>query len=236
MTPDEWLVCADPLAMLDVLFPLHGSGSMAEQPRKLRLYYCALARLIWPVLPGPHRTTIEAAERLADDGADTGNEIAPVRELARRMHRFDGDPDDLDEWRRGLLDAGFVLTEPVRPPRWTDEQWRNYTILVGLPLESIVPNARWIPKAIHRADLVRDAFLHRDVRIHFDPGWRTASAVALAQSMYRSRDFAAMSALGDVLEESGCDHCVVLDHCRNPYSPHARGCWIVDELIADVPE
>ena len=236
MTPDDWTVSADPLAMLDVRFPVHGSGSMAEQPRKLRLYYCALARLIWPVLPGPHRATIEAAERLAEEGPGIWQAIAPVRDLAQRMHRFDGDADDLDEWRRGLRDAGFTLSEPARPPRWTGEQWRHYTILVGLPLEAIVPNARWIPKAIHRADLVRDSFLHPNMHVSFDPSWRSASAVALARSMYRSRDFAAMPALADVLEESGCDHCDVLDHCRNPYAPHARGCWVVDELIDGVPE
>lgn len=235
MTPDDWLVTADPLAMLDVLLPQHGSGSMADQSRKLRLYFCALARLAWPVLPGPHRATVEMAERYAEGGSSVEPQIASVRELARRMHRFDGDPDDLEEWRRGLRDCGLMLNEPPRPPRWTAEQWRNYTILVGLPLEPFEPNVRWIPRSIHRADLIRDAFLHPGVRVMFDPAWRTSSSVALARTMYRSREFAAMSALADELEESGCDHCAVLDHCRNPNLSHARGCWVVDELLAGDP-
>jgi hypothetical protein len=236
MTPDEWLVTADPLAMLDVLLPQHGSGSMADQSRKLRLYFCALARLVWPMLPGPHRATVETAEQFADGGTECGPLIASVRELARRMHRCDGDPEDLDEWRRGLCECGLTLSEPSRPPRWTREQWRNYTILVGLPLEPFEPNFRWIPRSIHRADLIRDAFLPPGFLVTFNPAWRTPPAVALARSMYRSRDFAAMAALADILEESGCDHGPILDHCRNPFALHARGCWVVDELLAGDPE
>jgi hypothetical protein len=63
--------------------------------------------------------------------------------------------------------------------------------------------------------------------VTFDPAWRTATATALAKTMYDGRDFAAMPILADALEEAGCDNSDVLAHCRGP-GPHVRGCWVVD--------
>lgn len=58
------------------------------------------------------------------------------------------------------------------------------------------------------------------------PEWRTAAAVALAESMYRARDFAAMPILADALQDAGCYNEDILNHCREP-GPHVRGCWVV---------
>jgi hypothetical protein len=64
----------------------------------------------------------------------------------------------------------------------------------------------------------------------FDPSWRTSTALALASSMYESRDFAGMPVLADALEEAGCESADVLAHCRGP-GPHVRGCWVVDLVL-----
>jgi hypothetical protein len=231
MNPVDWFNSADAIALLNVLFPMHGSGSMAEQPRKLRLYYCNLARLVWPVLPGPHRAIIETAERYADTGRDDKQMIMSIREIARDMHNCDGPADALDEWRQRLHQCGCVITEPDRTPRWNREEWNGYSVLVSYPLEPIVPNPGAIPRSIHRADLVHDAFLCPGLPISFDTSWRSPSAVSLADGMYETRDFAAMPALADVLEESGCQQELILDHCRDAKNLHARGCWVVDLIL-----
>ena len=48
--------------------------------------------------------------------------------------------------------------------------------------------------------------------------------------MYESRDFTAMPILADALQDAGCEHAEILDHCRGP-GPHVRGCWVVDHVL-----
>jgi hypothetical protein len=64
----------------------------------------------------------------------------------------------------------------------------------------------------------------------FAPEWRTDTAVALARTMYESRDFSAMPLLADALQDAGCDTEDVLNHCREP-GEHMRGCWVVDAVL-----
>ena len=65
----------------------------------------------------------------------------------------------------------------------------------------------------------------------FDPSWLTETAVTLATGIYADRAFDRLPILADALEEAGCDHPDVLTHCRQP-GPHARGCWVVDGVLA----
>jgi hypothetical protein len=79
--------------------------------------------------------------------------------------------------------------------------------------------------------LLRDVVGNPFRPVSFDPAWRTSTAVALAQQMYDSRDFAIMPILGDALEDAGCDNHDILAHCRNPQGTHVRGCWVVDLVL-----
>lgn len=232
MTREDWDRSADPFALLDVHFPVHGSGSTPEQPRKLRLYFCALARLRWGRLPGPFRATIEVAERAADEVEFSRS--APAVEayrISQDFLGFDGDEDELTNWARRLREADVAV--PARGPRpaWTPEEWKDTAVLVGLPLWPNTPNFRWVPRRLHRADLARDVFEYPYELVRFDAAWRTAEAVALGRQMYHSRDFGAMPVLGDRLEEAGCDDPAVLAHCRDLNASHARGCWLLDRLL-----
>ena len=78
--------------------------------------------------------------------------------------------------------------------------------------------------------LLRDIFGNPFRPVAFSPEWRTSTAVALAQQMYDSRDFALMPILGDALEDAGCDSGDILAHCRGA-ELHVRGCWIVDLVL-----
>ena len=64
----------------------------------------------------------------------------------------------------------------------------------------------------------------------YDPSWRSAAVVGLAEAVYADRGFDRLPVLADALEEAGCDHPDVLAHCRGG-GPHARGCWVVDGIL-----
>jgi hypothetical protein len=66
--------------------------------------------------------------------------------------------------------------------------------------------------------------------VTFDRRWRSADAVGIARGIYEDRAFDRLPILADALEDAGCDHKNVLDHCRKP-GPHARGCWVVDLVL-----
>ena len=89
---------------------------------------------------------------------------------------------------------------------------------------------RSIPKEMHSVPLIRDIFGNPFQPVAFDPSWRTSTAVAIASTMYDSRDFAAMPLLADAFEDAGCNHADILDHCRGT-GPHVRGCWVVDLVL-----
>ncbi len=80
------------------------------------------------------------------------------------------------------------------------------------------------------SSIVRDIFGNPFRPVAFSPEWRTSTAIAVAQQMYKSRDFSAMPILADALQDAGCDSGDVLAHCRGP-GPHVRGCWVVDLVL-----
>jgi hypothetical protein len=63
-----------------------------------------------------------------------------------------------------------------------------------------------------------------------DPSWLTSDVVALAEGIYQDRAFDRMPILADALQDAGCEHEDVLNHCRQP-GEHVRGCWVVDLLL-----
>ena len=79
--------------------------------------------------------------------------------------------------------------------------------------------------------LARDIFGNPFRPVAFDPAWRTDTAVSLARVMYDTRDFAAMPILAHALQDAGCEHADILDHCRDPDGTHVRGCWVVDLVL-----
>jgi hypothetical protein len=66
--------------------------------------------------------------------------------------------------------------------------------------------------------------------VEFFPEWRTDTVIAIARTMYASRDFSGMPILADALQDAGCDSEDILTHCRGG-GPHVRGCWVVDLVL-----
>jgi hypothetical protein len=67
--------------------------------------------------------------------------------------------------------------------------------------------------------------------VPFDPQWFTSDVLVLARGIYEERAFDRMPILADALQDAGCTDEDVLNHCRDPNTPHARGCWVVDLIL-----
>jgi len=82
-----------------------------------------------------------------------------------------------------------------------------------------------------QAALIRDVFGNPFRPVALDPAWRTATVTSLAEAIYAERAFDRLPILADALEDAGCTNADILDHCRGP-GVHARGCWVVDLVLA----
>jgi len=66
--------------------------------------------------------------------------------------------------------------------------------------------------------------------VSIDPEWLTSTVAALAQGIYADNAFDRLPFLADALQDAGCDHSDILNHCREP-NTHGRGCWVVGALL-----
>jgi len=80
------------------------------------------------------------------------------------------------------------------------------------------------------AAVTHDLLPNPFVPVAWNPEWLSSTVRDLAAHIYDSRDFGAMPILTDALQDSGCDHQLVQEHCRGT-KPHARGCWVVDAIL-----
>jgi hypothetical protein len=84
------------------------------------------------------------------------------------------------------------------------------------------------------ADILRDLFGNPFRPVAVDPSWlawQDGTVRALAQNIYDEQVFADLPVLADALEEAGCQHRPILEHCRRP-ARHVRGCWVLDLLLS----
>jgi hypothetical protein len=82
-----------------------------------------------------------------------------------------------------------------------------------------------------QAAILRDIFGNPFRHNSFDPAWVTPQVKALVQRIYDDSAFDRLPHVADALEKAGCDNGELLAHCRGP-GPHAKGCWVVDLLLA----
>ena len=217
MTEAEWLTATDPTAMLEFL-----KGKASD--RKLRLFACACCRVVmWESFTHERsRRAVEVAERYAD-GLEDDATLERAHSMAydalasyqhqhhyRRMVNRDG--LTRIEWRLHLAAESAHLHRPF---------------LVGrLGALRHDPDSTVVAPA-----LVRDVFgVSPATPLPLDPRWQTETVVALATGIYADRAFDRMPILADALEEAGCDHTDILNHCRGD-GPHVRGCWVLDLVL-----
>jgi hypothetical protein len=202
MTEEEWANATNVFGLIDKLKVLLGESRSGR--RKTRLLACAALRHYWQHwwVTSPDVRELGIAD-IAERHAD-----GLITESALRFAQKLGVCApvtwvyDLDPWRAA---AGAISCAIQVPGSDLDH-------LSGLRL-------------------LRDIFRNPFRPVAFDPDWRTSTAVALAQQMYDTRDFAAMPILADALQDAGCESPDILDHCRDPRGVHVRGCFVVDLIL-----
>jgi hypothetical protein len=215
MSEETWHESGDVRAMFNV-------AAYRLDERKRRLFAGACCRRVWELLPDIRsRRAVEAIEQFAD-GHFTREQLTSAAADAWTARR--------DAPSEASRTAGLAIRYAAAPDATFGREEtaaRDAAYAVG---EARGLEARESERAVQAALLrcIAGPLLFRPVT--FAPGWRTSAAVALAASMYESRDFAHMPVLADALEEAGCDAADVLGHCRGP-GPHVRGCWVVDLVL-----
>jgi hypothetical protein len=234
MTEEEWLAAADVKAMVSL-------PAVASNLRKLRLFGVACAR---ELLIGLDSTPVhapwnksprllkglDAAERYADGRIKPAtlrrwfNEVYRVVQTRVPLYPERGAPDP--QWLASVA-AQYTTFDTNIHVAWAGA----IEIILSRPEHHY---GTW-GSGLHErlSGLVHDIFGNPFRPVTFDPDWQTSTVVALARQMYDSRDFSPIPILADALQDAGCDHADILDHCRG-LGPHVRGCWVVDLVLGKV--
>jgi hypothetical protein len=212
LTAADWPTCADPNRLL-----AHVAGTVSD--RKLRLLTVAAARLVWDAITPEMREAMEMAEGLAD-GLATAEELQWYRD---RLYPYmiGNSPPAARRWRLGGPDAATFLL--------------MFATTYRADMIRRLPNGgAWMSGSAAFADrvapLVRDIVGDPFLPATFDPAWRTADVIGIAEAAYEGRAFDRLPILADALQDAGCQDAATLSHCRSG-SPHHRGCWAVDLIL-----
>jgi len=82
-----------------------------------------------------------------------------------------------------------------------------------------------------RRGMAVDIFGNPFCPVAVDPSWLTSTVLALARGIYNEKAFDRMPILADALQDAGCEHDDILNHCRDEKQVHVRGCWVVDHVL-----
>jgi hypothetical protein len=221
MTEAEWMVCSNPLQMMEHVRDNVRVGR--AEGRKDYLLAVGSFRLVWPALEEVWiRRAVDWAEEFADDTDDPNlwgrlrDEIEAKWAGAKQAY--------YDTYRISGRDVYRDLA-PAEIAHWLIQKLPR--VATGC---AFAPSASGPPSHPQGPLLIRDIFGNPFRPATFSPAWRTDTAVSLARQMYESRDFSAMPILADALQDAGCDNDDILNHCQNG-GPHVRGCWVVDLLL-----
>src|SRR5262249_6272468 len=81
-----------------------------------------------------------------------------------------------------------------------------------------------------QCELLRDIFGNPFRPVEFKVFWaQNRNVVDLARSIYEERRFDELPLLAEALVKAGCDHEVILAHCRER-GKHVRGCGVIDAI------
>jgi len=223
MTEAEWLASHKPFWMLNYL-----RGRVSD--RKMRLFACACCRRIWHLLKEEKlRQRVEIAERAAE-GLVSPEELARVRGKSRIIllpHRTaareTGDADALVAASQAAYYTMVAVGKEALKRRG-----RKATVKKRRALVDTARAAEQDAQAALLRDIVGNPFCAAGLAGLAALEDRTARE--LARTIYDERAFDRLPILADALEDVGCDHADILDHCRQP-GEHVRGCWVIDLLL-----
>jgi hypothetical protein len=203
MTEAEWLACRDPHALFEQ-YPKPLSI------RKVRLYSIACLRnpKNWPGRPEWHEA-LAVVERYADQQTaddeliEARSRVEPTLLAGTHSNPWDVLPLALVPRAIGGLFARCIAATAV-------EFWQRDAF---------------------PSELLREIFGNPFCPVAFDKRWRTDTAIAVAKTMYETREFGAAPILADALQDAGCDSDDLLNHLRDTATAHVRGCWALDLVL-----
>lgn len=248
MTEQEWLSCTDSAAMLEFL-----RDRIDE--RKMRLFGVACCRRIWQLLNDERsRTAVEKAELFAD-GKVSQEEVTAAGKAAKDvwdaiyrdiMEKVCQNVNDMSFGTQCVCDAGAAamaaqsITErgDCWPEEVPEDTARCFAYLVSphIPSEyfgadEALRDAATAKERHVQAILLRCIFGNPYRPLTIPTSLLNDSVLAIARGIYDERAFERMPVLADALEECDLTEAEALAHLRGP-GPHARGCWVIDLLLA----
>jgi hypothetical protein len=245
MTPEQWLASPNPKAMLE-------AAQARITPRQARFLHLAFCEQAQPLMKNErvqrglaflqkhvehglerrrgrrqHIDDTELAVRQTYAGS-TQNESVPEQQRRRVQHML--------AWLvhcalvcrvGGLIHSSELAAQSVG---WT---WGMDHVREGVSDEQ--RRTAW-GAAVEQAELAQAEMIREIVGnpfrpVTFEPAWRTSTVLALAQGIYDERAFDRMPILADALQDAGCEHTDILNHCRDEKAGHIRGCWVVDMVL-----
>jgi hypothetical protein len=230
----EWLSTDNPDVLLKIVWPPELSAPENVRPgpltgRRLQLFGCACARMVWHLLTPDARNAVLTREKFADGRATE----ADVRASAF-------------EFREGAVSfQQHARNAAAIEPRYAvGSAARSAAKALATRAAGSAPadfsrqgewHARWNPvfaeARAYQAELVRDVFPPPEYSPALRPDWRTSTVGALAHQMDADGDYSAVPILADALQDAGCDDEVMLGRCRAASGVHCRGNWIVDLVV-----
>jgi hypothetical protein len=204
--------------------------------RWLRLFACACCRMMLPVLPiePAFESAIAAAEDYAEEDKNQAAAVGKRTAVRAAMKpHFQIDTHDrileINANHRLHIAQNFLFD-------LSDGALEDFPLRLG-EFETFFqgqPAGKRLTRAGVRsfqAHFLRDIYENPFREVVFDPKWRTATVIGVAQKMYDRRVFDAMPILADALQDAGCESDDILDHCRDEKLPHVRGCWVIDRVL-----
>jgi hypothetical protein len=201
---------------------------VARNPRRRRLGACACARRVLSLLGDAPAAValVEASEQFADDRDSPATWEAVLAARAGLQQMF----ADLEGVKTSTVRRRYALNA-VRAVGSVDARGMVEVFEWAHMARRGRPVKRGVTEPAAQHAIIRDIFGNPFQPVTFSPSWRTDTAIALARTMYDSREFSAMPILADALQDAGCDNTDILSHCRDPKQTHVRGCWVVDLVL-----
>jgi hypothetical protein len=230
VTEAEWLICANPNAMLE-----HLRGKVSE--RKLRLFGCAVCRVVWHLFTDERsRKAVDVVERYVD-GLASLEEMAVAEKAASDARDLAVGPCS-NAPRRHRSRAGrctswaaYDLTTIPDGEDVCQYVWRDVEDATTYALDAERGHCRENGRL--GASLLRDIVGNPFRPSSINPTWlafNDGTIKKLAQAVYDDRAFERLPILADALEEAGCTDAQILHHCRQS-AGHVRGCWVIDLIL-----
>jgi hypothetical protein len=219
MTEAKWLAATRPY---DLIY-----HPKCRSERKRRLFACACARRVLHFLPDARFAEVVIGCEEYADGRTDWKAVLALRKVVRTAAGDLQAAGGLEHQHHAAHAVGALTAKEFMHFKMASETAGHAVGAFSRPafMEGCAA------EAAEQLLLARDIFSNPFRPITFIESWRTDTAIALARTMYDSREFSAMPILADALQDAGCDNEDVLNHCRDPRQIHIRGCWVVDLVL-----